>query len=81
MDPDRERVGIDVQWDVRQMVPDEKRGTAFGLYNLAFGITVLPASLLFGLVWDAYGASTAFLASAAVSIVSAILLVNLKIKK
>ena len=30
---------------VADMVPPGKRGTAFGLYNLAFGITVFPASL------------------------------------
>jgi Permeases of the major facilitator superfamily len=33
---------------VADMVNDEKRGTAFGFYNLAYGITVLPASIL---VW------------------------------
>ncbi|MGE3467289.1 MAG: MFS transporter, partial [Pyrinomonadaceae bacterium] len=48
---------------VADMVPEYKRGTAYGLYNLAFGITVFPASLLFGLVWTNFGASTAFLAS------------------
>ena len=63
------------------MVGEEKRGTAYGLYNLAYGITVLPASLLFGLVWDRFGAPTAFLASAGISVLSAALLISLKIKK
>ena len=40
---------------VADMVGDEKRGTAYGFYNLAFGITVFPASLLFGLVWTEFG--------------------------
>ena len=62
---------------VADMVNDEKRGTAFGFYNLAYGITVLPASILFGLVWTKYGASYAFLASAAVSIVAAVLFLSL----
>src|SRR6185436_1400736 len=31
---------------VADLVRPEQRGTAYGLYNLAFGITVLPASLL-----------------------------------
>jgi len=66
---------------VADMVSEEKRGTAYGFYNLAFGITVFPASLLFGLAWNFYGAPVAFLASAAVSILSALLLLNLKIKK
>ena len=53
---------------VADMVPARKRGTAYGFYNLAFGITVFPASLLFGLVWDQYGATSAFLASSAISV-------------
>lgn len=53
---------------VADMVPEDRRGTAFGLYNLAFGITVFPASLLFGLAWDKFGASAAFLGSAVVSL-------------
>ena len=63
---------------VADMVPEEKRGTAFGLYNFAFGITVFPASLLFGLVWNQFGASTAFLASACVSIAAIFLLLSVR---
>ena len=63
---------------VADLVGEEKRGTAFGLYNLAFGITVFPASLLFGLVWDNFGAATAFLASAAVSVTAAVLLLGVR---
>jgi len=66
---------------VADMVPDNKRGTAYGLYNLAFGITVFPASLLFGLIWNQYGASTAFLASACVSVVAILLLATVKAEK
>ncbi|MBK7392360.1 MAG: MFS transporter [Chloracidobacterium sp.] len=63
---------------VADMVPENKRGTAYGLYNLAYGITVFPASLLFGLVWSRFGASTAFLASACVSILAILLLTTVK---
>jgi len=66
---------------VADMVDEDKRGTAYGFYNLAYGITVLPASLLFGLVWTEYGAPTAFIASASVSVIAALLFLNLKIKK
>ena len=55
---------------VADMVPENKRGTAFGLYNLAFGITVFPASLLFGLIWTNFGPTTAFLASACASVIA-----------
>lgn len=63
---------------VADMVPENKRGTAYGLYNLAFGITVFPASLLFGLVWNNYGASTAFLASAGVSLLAILMLTTVQ---
>lgn len=66
---------------VADMVPKNKRGTAYGLYNLAFGITVFPASLLFGLAWTELGATTAFLASASVSLLAILLLGSVKTKK
>lgn len=63
---------------VADMVPESRRGTAYGLYNLAFGITVFPASLLFGLAWTQLGPATAFLASAAVSILAILLLLTVR---
>lgn len=65
---------------VADLVPDRKRGTAYGLYNLAFGITVFPASLLFGLVWTKWGSSTAFLLSSGVSVIAALLLLTVNTK-
>ncbi len=63
---------------VADMVPEKRRGTAYGLYNLAFGITVFPASLLFGLAWNQFGAATAFLASAGVSIAAILLMMTVR---
>jgi MFS family permease len=63
---------------VADMVPEDKRGTAYGFYNLAFGITVFPASLLFGLMWNGLGPSAAFLISACVSLLAALLLLTVK---
>ncbi|MGI8668329.1 MAG: MFS transporter, partial [Aridibacter sp.] len=63
---------------VADLVPEEKRGTAYGFYNLAFGITVFPASLWFGFVWTNVNATTAFLISAGISIIAAILLLTIK---
>jgi MFS family permease len=62
---------------VADLVPPEKRGTAFGLYNLAFGITVLPASLLMGALWDWRGPQTAFIVSACLGASAALLLLLL----
>jgi len=62
---------------VADLVRPEQRGTAYGLYNLAFGITVLPASLLMGSVWDWRGARTAFLVSATLGASAALLMMIL----
>jgi len=61
---------------VADLVPEEKRGTAYGLYNLAFSIAVFPASLLFGLLWTSYGPMAAFLTSSAISIAAAVMLLT-----
>jgi MFS family permease len=45
---------------VTDLVPPDRRGAAFGWYNLAIGLAALPASLLFGALWDRWGSSTAF---------------------
>ncbi len=63
---------------VADMVPEEKRGTAYGLYNLAFGITVFPASLIFGLIWTEFGMATAFITSACISIAAIGLLMTIR---
>ena len=59
---------------VADLVQPEQRGTAYGLYNLAFGITVFPASLLMGMIWDWKGPATAFLISAVTGATAAALL-------
>lgn len=66
---------------VADLVEPEKRGTAFGFYNLAFGITVFPASLIFGGLWTQFGAETAFLVSAGISICAAVLLLTVQTKR
>ncbi len=62
---------------VADLVKPEQLGTAYGLYNLAFGITVLPASLLMGVLWDWRGPETAFLVSAILGATAAVLLMTL----
>ena len=59
---------------------NEKRGTAFGFYNLAFSITVFPASIIFGAIWTTFGAAPAFLISASISLCAALLLLSVKSK-
>jgi MFS family permease len=45
---------------VADLVPPSLRGTAFGIYNAVIGLGALLASIAFGTVWSAYGASAAF---------------------
>lgn len=39
---------------VADLVPEEKRGTAYGLYHGVVGLTLLPASLIAGWLWQTY---------------------------
>jgi MFS family permease len=49
---------------VADLVPDAQRGTAYGLFNAAIGLTALPASVIAGVLWQGVGAWTGFGASA-----------------
>lgn len=66
---------------VADLVEPEKRGTAFGFYNLAYSITVFPASIIFGALWTRFNAETAFLVSATISIIAAIVLLTIQTKQ
>ena len=57
---------------VADLVGPERRGTAYGWYNLAIGLGALPASLLFGYVWDHAGASSAFVMGAGFAMAAAV---------
>ncbi|HMV18466.1 MAG TPA: MFS transporter [Zoogloea sp.] len=59
---------------VADLVPQEQLGTAFGWFNLAAGLTLLPASLIFGALWDALAPTAAFAFSAACAALAALLL-------
>ncbi|MES2177851.1 MAG: MFS transporter [Gemmatimonadota bacterium] len=61
---------------IADLVGSERRGTAFGWYNLAIGLGALPASLMFGFVWDRYGSSAAFTMGAGFALVAAVGLVT-----
>jgi MFS family permease len=45
---------------VADLVPQAQRGTAYGLFNAAIGLTVLPASLIAGVLWQGIGAWQGF---------------------
>ena len=59
---------------VADIVPAAKRGTAFGWFHLAVGLGALPASVLFGFVWDGFGAPAAFVMGGALAALAALML-------
>jgi MFS family permease len=59
---------------VADLVPPGLRGRAYGAFYAAIGLTALPASVLFGLLWKRFGPRTAFLTGAAVALIAAVAL-------
>jgi MFS family permease len=45
---------------VADLVPADRRGTAYGVYNAAVGLTALPASVVAGVLWQGVGAWAGF---------------------
>ena len=45
---------------VADLVPEEKRGTAYGLYYCVVGISLLPASILVGYLWQVISPASVF---------------------
>jgi len=65
---------------VADLVPPERRGTAYGIYSAAVGVMALPASLIAGVLWQGvgtwggFGPSAPFLAGSALALVATVLL-------
>ncbi|NIO12225.1 MAG: MFS transporter, partial [Deltaproteobacteria bacterium] len=57
---------------VADLVGERKRGLAFGLFHGAVGMTALPASLLFGWLWQLAGAPVAFTFGAGLALLAAV---------
>lgn len=66
---------------VADRVPSNLRGTAFGLINLASGVSLLPASLLAGILWQTISPKATFIAGSIFALVAALLLVASRSKK
>jgi MFS family permease len=59
---------------VADLAPAERRGFAFGIYNAVTGVGALAASIVFGLVWNAYGTTAAFGLGSALALLATVLL-------
>jgi MFS family permease len=64
---------VEKAW-VADLVPAERRGLAFGVYNSAIGFGSLAASLIFGLLWVQVSPRAAFVTGAALALGASVLL-------
>jgi MFS family permease len=55
---------------------ERERGTAFGWYNLVLGIFAIPAGLLFGGLWQLFGAPAAFAVAGTLAAIAIVLLLS-----
>jgi len=62
---------------VVDMVPQEKRGTAIGLYYTATGLLALLSSIIAGLLWDYVGAYAPFMFGSAAALAAAVMMIAL----
>lgn len=56
------------------LIGKKNRGTGLGLYNAIIGITLLPASIIGGFLWDNYGHAVPFIFGAVMAFLAAVLL-------
>jgi len=59
---------------VATLSPKPLLARAYGVFHFSVGLAALPASLIFGFLWQVFGASTAFFFGAGVALVAALLL-------
>ncbi len=63
---------------VADLVAPAERGAAFGIFNGAVGIAVLPASIIAGILWQQVGPSAPFIFGSAVALISVLLLSTIR---
>jgi MFS family permease len=59
---------------VANLVPEDRRGLAFGWFSFAIGIAALPSSLIFGWIYERYSPQAAFAWSASLALVAVVIL-------
>ncbi|MHB1100754.1 MAG: MFS transporter, partial [Burkholderiales bacterium] len=59
---------------VADFSPSDRLGTAYGWFNLVTGFMLLPASILFGGLWQKFGYQAAFAFSACCALLASLLL-------
>lgn len=57
---------------VAEFAPAERSGQAYGLFHFVVGVAALPASVLFGWLWQTFGTPVAFLTGAGLALAAAL---------
>jgi len=61
---------------VADIVPQDQRGTAYGLFNAAIGFSALPASLVAGVLWQVVSPAAPFVFGASLALIAGFLLMT-----
>jgi MFS family permease len=64
---------------IADIVTENHRATAYGIFNTTIGLALLPASLITGAIWDLYGSKWAFLTSAFLSFFGFLIMLTINI--
>ena len=64
---------------VSDLVEEKYRATAYGLYNAFNGFALLPASVIFGIIWDRGGPLQAFYYSSFVSLLALVVFAGMRV--
>ena len=65
---------------VADLVGEEWRATAYGVYNACTGFALLPASLIFGILWDRFGPAVPFRYGAVLGIIAFLIFAVLRLR-
>ncbi|MDK4724972.1 MFS transporter [Rhizobium phaseoli] len=63
---------------IADSAPSELRGTAFGIFNLVTGMSLLAASVIAGALWDGIGPAATFVCGALLALISGVSLLPLR---
>ena len=66
---------------VADLVEEERRASIIGAFQMAVGVSALPAGLIIGYLWDSFSPLTAFLYSIVLTIFALLLLLVIRTKK
>lgn len=64
---------------IADIVPEGQRGTAMGTFNALTGLAALPASIIAGYLWQAFGPEVAFSMSSGIAVLSALLMIIFRV--